>query len=137
MRRLSLVCVLLLSVAGCHHAVVRTGKPPSNEVIKKSFAAGWIYGLVPPDVVATAERCPNGVARVETQLSFANQIVGILTLGIFTPMEIKVTCAAGGVTLDGTAAPDVRVSDEADVSEAFGRAADIAVREQRPVYVEF
>ena len=37
------------------------------------------------------------MARVETKLSFLNQLVGSLTFGIYTPMEIKVTCAAGGV----------------------------------------
>jgi hypothetical protein len=30
---------------------------------------------------------------VETQQSFANQLVGILTLGIYTPMDIRATCA--------------------------------------------
>jgi len=33
---------------------------------------------------------------VETQLSFVNGLVGVLTLGIYTPMEILVTCAAPG-----------------------------------------
>jgi hypothetical protein len=36
----------------------------------------------------------NGVAKVETQLSFVNQLVNLLTLGIYTPMEIRVVCAA-------------------------------------------
>lgn len=49
--------------------------------------------LLPPSMVSTAERCPNGVAKVETQQSFVNQLVGFLTLGIYTPMQIKVTCA--------------------------------------------
>ena len=40
------------------------------------------------------ERSPNGVAKVETQLSFANQLVYALTWGIYAPMEIVVTCAA-------------------------------------------
>jgi hypothetical protein len=49
---------------------------------------------VPPKIVETAERCPDGVAKVETRLSFLNQVVAILTLGIYTPMSIKVTCAS-------------------------------------------
>ena len=36
------------------------------------------------------------MAQVDTQLSFANQLVGFLTLGIYTPMEIVVQCAARG-----------------------------------------
>src|ERR1041384_1774606 len=79
---------------GCYHATVETGAPASNEIVSKSFASGWIFGLVPPSTVATAAKCPNGVAKVETQLSFVNQLVSFLTLYIYTPMNIKVTCAA-------------------------------------------
>jgi hypothetical protein len=46
-----------------------------------------------PEYRVDAERCQNGPAEVETQHSFVNQLVGFLTLGIYTPMEIKVTCA--------------------------------------------
>jgi Bor protein len=88
------VAVACVVSIGCYHATVETGAPPSPEVINKSFASGWILGLVPPSTVSTAAKCPNGAAKVETQLSFVNQLVSFLTLGIYTPMEIRVTCAA-------------------------------------------
>ena len=93
--RVPLAAIALL--AGCYHATVETGAPPSNEVVEKGFASGWIYGLVPPKTIETAAKCPNGVSKVETQLSFVNQLVGLLTLGIYTPMSIKATCAEGPV----------------------------------------
>ena len=93
-------------LAACYHATIETGRPPSPQTVEKAFAAGWIYGLVPPSTVQTASQCPAGVSRVETQLSFVNQLVSFLTLGIFTPMAIKVTCAAGGS--DGAAAQSGR-----------------------------
>lgn len=84
-----------LFLAGCYHAtVVDTGLQPSMQTIEKTFASSWIYGLVPPATVDVAEGCEHGAARVETQLSFVNQLVGILTAGIYTPMTITVTCAA-------------------------------------------
>jgi Bor protein len=92
--RLLPTVILLCACAGCYHATVETGASPSNQVIEKKFASSWIYGLVPPSTVSTTERCPNGPAKVETQHSFVNQLVGFITLGIYTPMEIKVTCAA-------------------------------------------
>ncbi|HET6579197.1 MAG TPA: hypothetical protein VFG66_12795 [Gemmatimonadales bacterium] len=95
---LLVACVLSL---GCYHATVETGAPPSPEVIDKSFASGWIYGLVPPSTVSTAARCPNGPAKVETRLSFVNQLVSFLTLGIYTPMQITVTCAASKTAAAG------------------------------------
>jgi len=86
--------MLQLGLSACYHATVMTGLSPSPQTMENRWASGWIYGLVPPSTLETMARCPNGVARVETQLSFANQLVNILTLGIYTPMEIVVTCAA-------------------------------------------
>lgn len=94
MQRLLLVLVVF-AAAGCYHATVETGAAPSPQSVSKGWASGWILGLVPPSTVETAAKCPNGAARVETKLSFGNQLVGLLTLGIYTPMSIKVACAAG------------------------------------------
>src|SRR5207247_88899 len=91
--------VLKLSVAGllvaapaCYHATVDTGLAPSSVVVEKSWASGWIGGLVPPSTVETASQCPHGAAKVETKHSFLNMLVGALTGGIYSPMSIKVTC---------------------------------------------
>src|ERR671918_2083278 len=92
-----------VALSACYHATVETGLPPSTQVLEQSFASSWIYGLVPPKTVETASRCPDGVAKVETQHSFVNQLVGILTLGIYTPMHIRVTCAQAGAASSGAA----------------------------------
>jgi hypothetical protein len=91
--RTALLVTLLIGAAGCFHATVETGATPSTQTVEKKWASGWIYGLVPPSTVSTAEKCPNGVAKVETQQSFVNQLVGLLTFGIYTPMDIRATCA--------------------------------------------
>ena len=104
MRRF-LLLISFVALAGCYHATVSTGLRPSTIKIEKKWASAWIYGLVPPALVETMERCPAGVAQVDTQLSFANQLVNFLTLGIYTPMEIVVTCAddrAGGLPVATT-----------------------------------
>ena len=41
---------------------------------------------------APRTKLPRGVSRVETQLSFLNGLVSVLTFSIFTPVEITVTC---------------------------------------------
>ena len=85
-----------------------------GQEINQNWASGWIFGLVPPATINAASECPNGVSRVETQQSFVNGLVGILTWGIYTPMQINVKCASesradagGGPTLaaeiDGSA----------------------------------
>lgn len=123
---------------GCYHATVNTGLTPSAEVYEKSFASGWIYGLVPPSTVETAAKCATGVARIETQLSFVNQLVNFLTLGIYTPMSIKVTCAARSSADASGLSPDFRVTvaaGSASLREALTRAAEASLNAQAPIYV--
>lgn len=137
---ISTTIVVLLSTFGCYHATIETGLTPSTEVIHESFAASWIYGLVPPSTVSTAAKCPNGVAKVETQLSFVNQLVGLITFGIYTPMEIKVTCASRSSALLQSGNTDIVLNKEAtdeEIVNEFMRAADIAVSTGKPVYIEY
>jgi hypothetical protein len=129
----------LIASAGCYHATIETGATPSTETIEQGFASSWVYGLVPPSTVATAAKCTHGVAKVETQLSFVNGLVGVLTLGIYTPMSIKVTCAATSVSTLPSAHADIFVAAGAGseaIREAFTRAADEAAREGSVVLVQ-
>ena len=132
--------VLLLAVVmgsnACYHATVETGATPSTQTVEKGWASGWVYGLVPPSTVSTASRCPNGVAKVETQVSFGNQLVGFLTLGIYTPMEIKVTCAAA--RSGGSPEAEVLIrAKEGGVALALGEAATLSAKLQKAVLVQF
>ena len=138
--RLTTVLLVILVLAGCYHATVETGLAPSNTVISEPFASAWVYGLVPPSTVSTAAKCPDGVAIVETQLSFVNQLVGFLTLGIYTPMEIKVTCAAKSMAMIHGQNPDIIVPQGASIEETrqlYMKAAEMAVASNKPVYVEY
>lgn len=104
-----LIAVVGFSAVGCYHATVDTGLKPSSTVIDKQWAHGFVYGLVPPSTVETASKCPHGVARIETQRSFLNLLAEALTFGIYTPMQITVTCAESGAMADGI--PTVRGPD--------------------------
>jgi len=129
-------------LTGCYHAQITTDLEPSNQVYEKTFASGWIYGLVPPKTVRAQDECRNGVARVETRLSFVNMLVGNLTLGIYTPMHIKVTCAASpqaDATDDTSGHYTHRVGQtdtEQKVLEIFNAAATQAYKTGQPVYVD-
>lgn len=130
---------ILVANAACFHATIETGAPPSAQTVSKSFAAGWLFGLVPPSTVETAAKCPNGVAKVETQLSFVNQLVAFLTIEIYTPMNIEVTCAeaksadASHANVDRT----VATTDGAEaVQRAFASAASEAVSTRKAVLVQ-
>ncbi|HWO56917.1 MAG TPA: hypothetical protein VNN55_05070 [bacterium] len=131
---------LLLAVPGCYHATIDTGLPPGTQTIHQPFASCWLFGLVPPKTVETMGKCPHGVAKVETQYSFLNWLVGAVTFGIYTPIEIKVTCGSGGGAELPQAPADIVVAASAssdEIRQAFMKAAELAVQEDRPVYVEY
>ena len=126
--------------AGCNHATIETGLAPSTRKIENKWASGWIFGLVPPPTVETAERCPDGVARVDTERSFLNQIVGILTIGIYTPMSIVVTCAAGSAGEDAAGQATLQVDPDASMEEkqlVFQEAAALSAELGDAVYINF
>lgn len=129
--------VVFLATVSCYHATIETAAAPSTVVIEKPFASSWIYGLVPPSTVETAAKCPGGVAKVETQQSFVNGLVAFLTIGIYTPMSIRVTCAAPGAAAQSSpASPADSAATPSHVIEQIQAAADRAVERRTPVYVE-
>ncbi|HXC25512.1 MAG TPA: hypothetical protein VNU46_06315 [Gemmatimonadaceae bacterium] len=120
--------LLVVSTGACYHATVDTGLAPSDQVIDKPWAHSFLYGLVPPSTVETVAKCPNGAAKVETQLSFLNHVASFVTAGIYTPMQIRVTCAAvpqGKTAMTGN-----------DPGAVVAEAAETSYQHQTPVYVE-
>ncbi len=96
MRSAPILAIAVLALAGCYHATINTGVSPGATQIHRPWAPSFVYGLVPPPTINAMETCgASGVARVETQQSFLNGLVAGLTFGIFTPMDLLVTCGSG------------------------------------------
>ena len=113
----------MIAITGCYTATIETGLPASNIKIEENWAMCFAAGLIPPKTVETAAKCPHGVAKVMTQLSFPNQLVGALTLGIYTPMTIQVTCARASET------------SRVDLKDAFVVSRDAPSKEFQNVFV--
>ena len=96
--RSRIVALFALSLAGCYHASVETGRQPGQQHVEKGWASSYFAGAIPPSTVDVRSACTNGVSKVETKHSFLNMLVGSLTLSIYTPISIDVTCAAGTAT---------------------------------------
>lgn len=128
-------------LGGCYHAIIETGLAPSPTVIDQPWAMGFVAGLIPPSPVQAMQRCPKGVAKVETEHSFLNALVGGFTFSIVTPMHIKVTCALDGTTraaADGASLIQVgALVTPTTLRDAIVRAADEAVETGHPVYVQY
>lgn len=130
MRRATLIATILLLSGACYHATMETGAVPTSTVIEKEWANSFIYGLVPPETISSAEQCKNGVAKVETELSFLNGLVAALTAGIYTPMHIRVTCGTGRMSHLPT------VKGTSDVAASIQKAVDLSIAMDSPVEVE-
>ncbi|MDR8393166.1 Bor family protein [Aliifodinibius sp. S!AR15-10] len=132
--------VLIIAISGCYHAKITTGLDPSTTVYEQTFASSWIFGLVPPKTVEAAEHCPNGVAMVDTEISFVNGLIGTLTFNIYTPMHIKVTCASGSAELDvdsdNSENYTVLTRTQEEFTEDIQLASEKAVETQKPVLLK-
>jgi hypothetical protein len=139
-RSFRLVALGLFVVSGaCYHQVVRTGRPAGTTVVDRQWVSTWLWGLVPATDIDVRGECPSGVAVVETQQTFMNGLVGGLTLGIYTPQAVRITCASGGTSLGPIGGEFVvdsgaTAEERADVIQAAITAAD---RTNLPVVVRF
>ncbi len=98
MRRYFLVAAaLVMGLSGCYHVTVITGAPAATSTIDKQWQNSFVLGLVPPPELDSKATCGQGVAKVETERSFLNGLVGALTWNIYTPMHATITCASGPV----------------------------------------
>lgn len=88
---------LLLSASGCYKATFY--KNPG--VVKGEEHERWtdffVFGTVGSEQVNVKEFCPTGdVAQVRTGGNVGTGLIGALTIGIYTPRKVYVTCAANG-----------------------------------------
>jgi hypothetical protein len=95
MRRITTLLVAAVLCGGCYHVTVITGQPASAQIVDKPWQNSFVFGLVPPPEVNANPPCTQGVAKVETEQSFLNGLVRVLTYNIYTPMHVIVTCASG------------------------------------------
>jgi hypothetical protein len=95
-RYLSAAAALVVVCSGCYHVTVITGAPAGPTVIDKQWQNSFIFGLVPPPELDVKAQCTQGVAKVETERSFLNGLVGAI-YDIYTPIHTTVTCASGPV----------------------------------------
>jgi hypothetical protein len=121
---LLLLCsIACLTFSGCYHQVIQTGRTAGSTVVDKPMVATWLWGLVPAKELDVRSQCPSGVAVIETEATFMNGLLAVVTFGIFTPRHVKVTCASGAAALPTNAhtitiAADASAEDRAEVLRA-------------------
>lgn len=95
----SITGILLLAavtfVTGCYSTTFSySNRSPgrTDEVGRTFLIAGLINSN---DPLRAYDLCPEGVASVEVIHTFGDQFLGCLTLSIYTPNTVRVTCQSG------------------------------------------
>ena len=91
---------LLLVATACHRVIIDSGLEPTTEVYHEEWNMAYANAIYPA-MVDGSTFCEGLWSRIETRHSFLNGIVGAMTFGIITPMDVKVVCAETGATDPG------------------------------------
>lgn len=135
--RMLVAGLALVVVSGCatFRTTVQTGIEPGPVEISRSKAT-YIGGLVAASPMHAQEECGDaGVATVVTEHSFINQLLAALTLGIYTPVTVRVRCggASSEEDLDEERSGD---DDEKDPGASITAAGARITSGPNPSYAE-
>jgi hypothetical protein len=82
--------------------------------------------------------CKSGIATVVTEMSLVNGLANFLTVGIYSPRHVTITCASGSAMKPG--ALNIYVANGASRDEirgAVARAVEESARLEQPVVIHF
>lgn len=100
MIKIILFILLAISLAGCASVTATPDHMPKTASVptfeeRKHF---YLWGLTPSSrYVDVAEVCGDrDVRQIEAQTTFTDGLLGLITLGIYSPRTIKIWCMSGG-----------------------------------------
>jgi Bor protein len=81
----------VVAVAGCHTMRFELVNEPAAHVVAehKSY---FLWGLAPTVDVNVLDKCPNGAAAIWERTTFADGLMSLPTLGIWSPRSTKYYC---------------------------------------------
>jgi hypothetical protein len=85
----------LAVTAGCYKATFYRDPQVTSGDQHEAWTDFFLFGLVGSETVDVGRYCPpNSVAMVRTGANAGTGFISIITLGIYTPHKVYVTCAA-------------------------------------------
>lgn len=95
MKKLLPLALALCCLSGCFKSTFVYNSAGGAQVLEETRTHKF-FGLSGPSKILRADRmCPAGVASVETKASFGNLCLSCVTLQIYTPRTVVVTCNSG------------------------------------------
>jgi hypothetical protein len=79
--------------SGCYNVtyIAKTRMPAA--AVHEEKMDFFVFGLVGEHDIQAGQRCPTGVARINTVQTPMNVFLTIITLGIYSPRTAKISCA--------------------------------------------
>jgi hypothetical protein len=133
--RNAVAALALLALSACYHVTVNTGLPEGSTTMHRPWTMTFVAGLIPAAEIDAAEKCKNGVARVETRMSVPNWAVAAITGSLISPWDVLITCAADKSTY--LLPPQIDASEHASSTVAVETAARLAAQTGQVVEVRF
>ena len=88
---------MLLGMSGCYKATFYKNASVVKGEEHEQWTDFFVFGMVGSEQIDVKKFCSNGDAAViRTGGNVGTGLVGALTIGIYTPRKVYVTCAAGG-----------------------------------------
>jgi hypothetical protein len=88
-------CVLLIALAlgtGCTKVTYVNPRLPPVGATAEQTGHFFLFGLVGTAIVPAYQACPHGVATVQSKFTLGDEVLGLLTLGIYTPRTYEIVC---------------------------------------------
>jgi hypothetical protein len=96
------VAAVAVAAGACfeHNYTIGVGAP-AGVLVHDEWRHHWLGGLIDPNnELMLSEVCPSGNATIESEMTFLNGLVSVLTSGIYSPTTVRVRCADTRAALD-------------------------------------
>jgi hypothetical protein len=134
MRRAFVLVLSVISITSAQAQAQDSTSMSARVTAAKQWATTFVYGVVPAAVAQAAAQCQDGLAKVRRGQTPANTLVSIVTIGMFNPITILVTCALPSEK------PAIDVPADATLDErrnAMADAVDESLKTHRWVVVRY
>jgi hypothetical protein len=88
------LAVVIIIASGCYSTTARpdggfkVATAPTFEQ-RQDF---YLWGLVGESHINTQQVCPNGSSQIQSQVTFVDGLLNVITLGIYSPQSARIWC---------------------------------------------
>jgi hypothetical protein len=95
LRAALLALVLGAGLSGCYNLKYYSTTHPGPGDTHSIWVHSFILGLATIGEINLDAECPTGVYRLKSNQNFVDILLAGFTFGIYTPMNVVITCASG------------------------------------------